>query len=179
MILDTFETLYDRTPPTWLRKTETAALMAVFARAFQVDPPNVAGLSAADALAAFREFTAACMGAALVDEDAAKLFRRRLGAQALALGDGVRRLLKVRPSAAFRVARFLYSGIGIRVEGALPGAIRFCPCSFAARYTPADCWFMSAFDEGFMRGISGMHDVELVFSCRLTQGASCCLARFE
>jgi hypothetical protein len=82
----------------------------------------------------------------------------------------------VRPSNAFRLVRFLYRGIGIELSGELPDAVRFGPCSFAQRYTPADCWFMSAFDEGFMCGIMGIEG-ELCFECRLTDGSPCCRAQ--
>ena len=58
------------------------------------------------------------------------------------------------------------------------GGLRFGPCSFSQRYSPRCCWFMSAFDEGFLRGLLGT-DARLVFSCRLTEGAACCRARFE
>lgn len=177
-MLGAFETLYDRVPPAWLRKVEAMALAGVFAEAFEVEPPDMRNMGAAASLDAFMEFTAACMEAAQVDEALAGRYRERLGAGAIELGVRVRKMLLMRPSAAFRVTRFFYRGIGITIEGSIPGEIRFCPCAFAARYTPEDCRFMSAFDEGFMRGISGMGSADLVFSCRLTEGASCCRARF-
>ena len=179
MILGAFETLFDRMPPLWLRKFEAAVLMDVFADAFEVEPPSSGHLGADDALAAFRDFTAACMEAALADRDVAEGYRARLGEAACQLGTKVRRALHVRPSQAMRITRFLYRGISIELSGELPGALRFGPCCFASRYTPADCWFMSAFDEGFMRGITGCEEGILVFSCRLTEGAVCCRAWFD
>ena len=130
------------------------------------------------ALEVFREFTAACMEAALVDEETAKAYRARLGTEARELGRRVRLAVPVHPCDSFRLVRFFYRGIGIELAGEVPGAMRFGPCSFAQRYTPADCWFMSAFDEGFMCGVMGVEG-ELCFDCRLTEGAACCRARLE
>ena len=179
MILGAFEALYDRMPPKWLRKVEAAAVLGVFAEAFDVKPPETEDMRAEQVLFAFREFTAACMEAALADRAVAERYRARLGDSAFRLGARVRRMLNVRPSQAFRVTRFLYRGIGIELSGELPGAVCFGPCYFAERYTPDVCWFMAAFDEGFMRGITGCHSADLAFSCRLTEGAPCCRARFE
>ena len=176
MILDAFETMLDRTPPEWLRKLEVGALRGAFAKAFDVEPPALEDLSADEALAAYREFTAACMEAALADEGVAAAYRARLGEEARELGRKVRATVPVRPSSAFRLVKFFYRGIGIELSGEAPGAVRFGPCSFAQRYTPADCWLMSAFDEGFICGIKGIEGT-LCFDCRLTEGAACCRAR--
>ena len=178
MMLDAFETRYDGEPPAWLRKVEAEALMEGFAEAFDVEPPQLESLSADEALAAFREFTAACMDAASEDAGVAARYRARLGERAYDLGVKVRSLLMVRRSQALHVTRFFYRGIGIELTGELPGALRFGSCSFAQRYTPANCWFMSAFDEGFMRGMMGDRKAEcsLSFTCRLTEGAPCCRA---
>ncbi|MBQ9004068.1 MAG: hypothetical protein IJ087_19670 [Eggerthellaceae bacterium] len=168
-----FETLLDHTPPAWVRRLEATVLMRTFARAFDVEPPTPATLPA------FREFTAACMEAASVDPDIAARYRDRLGQAAYALGARVRVLFAVCPSQAFRVTRFFYRGIGIELTGGLPGNLWFGPCYFAARYTPHDCCFMSAFDEGFMRGIVGDASDALVFASRITEGAPCCCARLQ
>ena len=166
------------TPPAWARKAEVAVIMGVFAKAFSVDPPALGPLSADEALAAFREFTAACMEAALVDEKVATAYRERLGAGGLSLGMQLRSALNVSDGSAFPFAQLLYRGIGIELSRDEMGGLRFCPCSFAQRYSPQCCWFMSAFDEGFLRGLLRV-DAHLVFSCRLTEGAPCCRARFE
>ena len=186
MILASFETLLDVTPPSFARKFEVAVLMGAFAEAFDVEPPAVGDLTADEALRAFREFTAACMEAALADEATARKYRARLREVALRLGSQVRSMLRPRAASVFRLTQALYRGIGIELRGDsqscvapyFPGALEFGPCSFAQRYTSADCWFMSAFDEGFMCGIAGV-DAQLSFSCRLTEGATCCRACFR
>lgn len=166
-------------PPAWMRKLEAAMLMRVFCRAFGVEAPVLRGLDTDGSLYMFQEFTAACMELAQQYDDLAALLRTRLGDAALTLGRAVRLLAPLPRGARLWLARYLYRGIGIGVKEVHPNLLRFCPCSFARRYTPADCWFMSAFDEGFLRGILGQRDADLVFSCRLTQGASCCMARFD
>ena len=148
-------------------------LMRAFARAFGVEPPKRATLED------FRAFTAACMEEALRDRAAAERYRAALGEEAFSLGTRVRRALHVGPGSALRITQRLYRGIGIELTGELPGELRFERCFFAERYTPGACWLMSAFDEGFMRGITGMPEGELVFSCRLTEGCPCCCARFS
>ena len=178
MMYEALQKMLGWAPPAWVRKVEVAVIMGTFADAFGVDPPAVANRSADEALAAFREFTAACMEAALEDERAAAYYRERLGAGGLALGSQLRSALNVSASSSFPFAQFLYRGIGIELTSDEAGGVRFGPCSFAQRYSPECCWFMSAFDEGFLRGIMGV-DARLEFSCRLTEGAPCCRARFE
>jgi len=178
MMLAAFEKMLGWPPPAWVRKVEAALIMGVFAEAFDVEPPACEDLTADEALFAFREFTAACMEAALADEQVAAAYRERLGAGGLALGAQLRSTLRVRPSSAFPFAQLLYRGIGIELTSDEEGGLRFGPCSFSQRYSPRCCWFMSAFDEGFLRGLLGT-DARLVFSCRLTEGAACCRARFE
>ena len=195
-------------------------LMGAFAKAFDVEAPALEDLTADEALAAFRAFTAACMEAALADEEVAAAYRASLGAEARALGRKVRAAAPIGSEQAFLLVRFFYRGIGIELSGERLGAmvderlgamagerpdsfscypsgerpgamaderpcdpstsqaiaVRFGPCSFSQRYTPEDCRFMSAFDEGFMCGIMGIEG-DLRFECRLTEGAACCRAR--
>lgn len=154
-------------------------LMRVFCHAFDVEAPALRGLDDSEALYVFREFTASCMEMAQRHDGLAALLRSRLGDAALRLGRAVRVLVPSPRGVYLWLARYLYRGIGIEVEEVQPNLLRFYPCSFARRYTSADCWFMSAFDEGFLRGILGQQDADLVFFCRLTEGASCCMARFD
>lgn len=178
MMHETIEKLLDETPPAWLRTFEAAALMGVFAQAFEVKAPATEDLSAEQALALFREFTAACMDIALEDEEVAAFYRTRLGQEACAFGRKLRRALPLSHEHAVRLVRYLYRGIGIELAGELPGDVRFGPCSFAQRYSPGNCWLMSAFDEGFICAMLGVEGA-LQFDCRLTEGAACCRARLE
>ena len=162
----------------WVSRLEVAVLMRAFCRAFGVEAPSLKGLRASEALRTYREFTAACMELAQRSDEVALLLRSRLEDAAYDLGRMVRACVPWPSKARFWLVRMLYSGIGIGVAQVDQDLLRFCPCSFAQRYSPLDCWFMSAFDEGFLRGILGRKGADLVFFCRITQGASCCMARF-
>ena len=170
--------MMSRDMPARYRKIEVDVLLRSFSRAFGVEAPSLRGQSAHQALLTYREFTASCMELAQRDERVEKFLRARLGDEAQKLGRRVRRWVPGAAARPLELAQYLYRGIGIGLSGELPGELRFAPCAFAARYTPEDCWFMSAFDEGFIRGISGIEDASLTFACRLTQGDSCCMARF-
>ena len=178
MMLAAFEKMLSWPPPAWVRKVEAAVIMGVFANAFDVDAPALEDRPADECLAVFREFTAACMEEALKGGSAAAPYRERLGVGGFRLGSQLRDMLNVRSTSAFPFAQFVYRGIGIELASDGSGNLQFGPCSFAQRYSPECCWFMSAFDEGFLRGLLGTN-AHLVFSCRLTEGAPCCLARFE
>ena len=141
-------------PPAWVRKVEVAAILGVFAKAFDVDPPALEDRPVEECLPVFREFTAAWIGSQL------------------------RSTLNVRASSSFAFAQFLYRGIGIELTADESGGLKFGPCFFSERYTPEDCWFMSAFDEGFLCGIMGIEG-SLCFNCRLTEGAACCRAELR
>ena len=178
MMLAAFQKMLGWPPPAWVRKAEAAVIMGVFANAFDVDTPALEDRPADECLAVFREFSAACMEEALKGGSAAAPYRERLGAGGFRLGSQLRDMLHVSSTSAFPFAQFVYRGIGIELASDGSGNLQFGPCSFAQRYSPAYCWFMSAFDEGFLRGLFGT-DAHLVFSCRLTEGAPCCRARFE
>ena len=165
------------TPPGWLRKVETRVICGVFAKAFEVDAPHMRGLRPAEALYSLREFTAEQMEVALADGRASDC-RARLGVRARALGTRVRRVLPIGQKTRTRLVRYVYRGIGIELHGPIPGELRFGPCSFAQRYSPACCALMSAFDEGFVCGLMGLCG-PLEFESRLTEGSTCCLARIR
>lgn len=164
--------------PTWFRKLELIVLMRAFGRAFGVETPGFRGLSVEESLLIYREFTASCIELALQDKRLAEYLRKRLGSEALALGKKLKLLTVLPKGDAASLASLLYQGIGIGFTAETRDTFRFCPCFFAGRYTSDDCLFMSAFDKGFLRGIFGRTEAKLIFSCRLTQGASCCLASF-
>ena len=178
MILGAFDLVLDGTPPVWLRKLEAKVLMRTFAQAFDVEPPSLDNMTADEALATFRIFTAACMEAARSDKHTEAIYRARLRTHALTLGRKIRMATPIHPASAFSLIRYLYRGIGINLEAESSENMRFKSCSFAQTYTPADCWMMSAFDEGIMCGILGIAPT-LRFEYRLTEGAACCRAHFE
>lgn len=177
-MLPVFEKMLGMAPPAWVRKVEVAVILGVFAEAFDVDPPALEDRPANECLYVFREFTAACMEEALKGGKAAISYRDRLGSSGFRLGLRIREMLNVSAASAFPFAQFLYRGIGIELAREDSGCLKFESCSFAQRYSPECCLFMSAFDEGFLCGLLEV-DARLVFSCRLTEGAPCCRACYE
>ncbi len=173
-----FPAVSARRPAALVRKIEVSLLMRTFCEAFDVVSPKLSGLSADQALRLFVEYTAACMELAQGDKRIAHYQRARLGMCAQKLGRRVRMLCPVSDAGRYALARYLYAGIGIELNGTPPESLCFGPCAFSRRYTSDDCWFMSAFDEGFLRGLWSCEQADLVFSCRLTQGANCCRAHF-
>ena len=185
MILAAFEKVLNLPPPAWVRKVEVAAILGVFAKAFDVDPPALEDRPVDECLPVFREFTAACMEAALVDEQVAAMYRTRLREGGFRIGSQLRSTLNVRASSSFAFAQFLYRGIGIELAADESGDLRFGPCFFSERYTPEDCWFMSAFDEGFLCGIMGTDSLARGKDCDMAKaivvgsGAGGCMAAKE
>ena len=128
-------------------------------------------------LFAFREFSAACMEEALRSPSYADGRKERLRALAEDLGRRVRGVLSPDDVELAGLVTRLYAIIGIDVEGTVPGALTFRRCYFSARYTPALCAFMSAFDDGFISGLCG--GGRLMFDSRITEGNPGCEACFE
>ena len=169
--------LFRKPLPDKLKRAGVAALLGVFAETFDVQPPDVSSMSCPDALYTFREFSAACMEEALASPAYAQARRADLESRARNLGSTARRLLKPRDAELPELVSALYAAIEIQVEGDMPGRLRFHRCYFSERYTPGLCWFMSAFDSGFVGGLAG--GGSLSFESRLTEGAPCCMALFE
>ncbi|MBR3224487.1 MAG: hypothetical protein IKF78_04105 [Atopobiaceae bacterium] len=160
-----------------LRKVEVAVLLRSFSRALGVGSPSLRGANGDEALRIYGAFTAACLQMALEDERTTRYVRRRLGEEAFALGVRLRPLARACPQGAHGLASLLYRGIRIELAWESDDRARFGPCAFAAHYSPSVCGLMSAFDEGFLRGILNRPEARLEFTCRITEGAPCCCAR--
>jgi len=165
----------DRPFPDALRSIGIQVLCDDFARTFEVVAPGVAGMPAERALRTFREFSAACIEEALASPSYAAARRADLEVRARALGARVRAVLKPDDSELAALVRALYAAIEIDVFRDASGCYVFRRCSFATRYTPAVCAFMSAFDSGFVGGLCAAGRLE--FESRLTEGAPSCRAR--
>lgn len=166
----------DKPIPDAVRIVVIRVLLGVFCRVFDVRAPEVVTLPANEALRAFREFSAACMEAALESSSFAQSRREELEEQAYRLGMRVRAALAPNDDELMPLVSWLYSAIDITVVGSIPGELVFQRCSFSVRYTPALCAFMSAFDSGFVGGVCGGGG--LAFSERITAGAPCCRALY-
>jgi hypothetical protein len=164
--------------PGPVRKKYFRELAERTARAFEVPPPDLAGLAAEEARRLFARFSHACASGLAADAAARTLAEQRLRAEAMALGRRLASALGVRTrSEVLRAARLLYGSIQIDFRGDERGRIHISGCSFADVYSPATCRTIAALDEGLLVGLAG--GGTLTFSARLTEGAPACLARFD
>ncbi|MBR1633497.1 MAG: hypothetical protein IJ682_00385 [Lachnospiraceae bacterium] len=157
------------TPPLFVR-LELQILLDTTARAFAVPSRRIWQLSAQNALRAYAAFTTECMQNASIRPG-------RLYRTAFALGHRLRRLTGFTDDAELsRLVVLLYRGIGITIDGHLPGEIAVPSCFFSRYYTPKQCALMSCVDAGVIAGLYG--GGRLVFTERITEGCQQCLAEF-
>jgi len=100
---------------------------------------------------------------------------RRLYALSFALGARLRRATGFTdPGDLRRLVFWLYRGIGIAMDGELPGGITVSRCFFSDYYASRACAVMSRMDSGIVGGVMG--GGRLVFTERITEGRPCCKA---
>ncbi len=156
--------------PGWFRYLELRILMGTAADAFGISRRRIrAGLRRGK----FSDFAAFTAAASRHRADPARLYLA-----AFLLGRKVRRITGFTDAEDLRRLVFLlYRGIGISMEGTLPGCITVTECAFSSFYAPAQCRLMSAMDSGVIAGLFG--GGKLVFSRRITEGCPCCRACFQ
>lgn len=155
------------------RRIEIQLLTNLTARALRQKPRRTWTLPNDEALHAYAVFTRDQLQQSPPDDE----LLRRMTAEACTMGRRLRRvffLRRQRDIEQFVVA--LYRGIGITLEGQLPGTLCFRRCFFSRYYTPEVCLAASALDEGIMRGLTG--GGRLRFEQRITEGCACCRATF-
>jgi hypothetical protein len=163
--------------PNYLKKRKLEELFSLTGRAFGEGPPAAEGLSLRRMRRLYAEFSKDAAARALGDPAGAAAVEGRLFEEALAFGRGLRGELRVAtPGEVMAAARVLYRGLGIDLRGATSGEIVVRRCAFERQYSPEVCRLMSRLDAGVLAGLAGGGRLE--FSERLTEGASCCRARF-
>jgi len=158
----------DRHTPSVLRTVEIRILCRWTANAFHMQAPAVHTLHAGKALRQYAVFSQKCL--TQPGADPAYIYRtaRRLGRR-------LRRITGFSDSRdCARLVFWLYRGIGITMDGKLPGEITVSTCYFSRFYAPAQCALMSHMDSGIISGICG--GGKLCFSRRITQGDDACRA---
>ena len=134
--------------------------------------PQIWHLPQEQALAAYTAYTTACMSGL----SASAADKKRIARCAYRLGRKIRRITGfTRQEDLERLVFYLYSNIGIKMTGHLPGEIIIPSCFFSNIYTPDQCKAMSLMDRGVISGICG--GGKLLFSERLTQGCGRCRAQ--
>ena len=165
--------------PPALKRIVLRELYLATARAFDAAPPARLGrLSHAALLESYAAFTKAKRSAFSRTRSRTALVEERLYREARALGDRLRRALKLRtPGEIMAASKILYAALGIDFEGREPGEVTIRRCYFSRFYTAGICRMMSSADAGVAAGLSG--GGRLAFSQRITEGADVCLARLE
>ena len=165
--------------PPGLKKMILKELYLATARAFEVAPPaGLDRLSHASLLESYAAFTTSEAGRLLGDPARAARAEERLFDEARALGEAMRRALRLRTGRDILAAsRVVYAALGIDFEGRETGEAVIRRCYFSRFYTAGICKLMSSADAGAAAGLSG--GGRLVFSQRITQGAEACLARLD
>ncbi len=160
--------------PGFVRKKKLAKLFSITADAFGIPMPSLEKLTVRDCLRTYALFTKKQSGEALSagreDEVKEKLYHN-----ALLLGTALRREFGVRNfTDAMKLARLVYSIVGIDFRGEASGGVTVERCFFSRFYSPSVCGIMSSLDAGLLAGISG--GGRLDFYRRITAGAECCRA---
>ena len=154
------------------RRIELQQLMDLTARAFRKPGKRVWTLPPDKGLEVYAGYTAGHLREGV---DAELL--RRMNLEAYRVGKRLRRIFRIRTQEQAESLIFsLYKNIGIDMSGSIPGDIYVSRCYFCRHYTPEVCLAASALDEGIISGLAGKG--ALSFSQRLTDGCSCCRARF-
>lgn len=158
---------------TAARRIALQLLMNLTARALRQPPLRIWTLPTDKALQRYADYTFAHL-----KDGADEQLLRRMGDEARRMGQRLRRWLMLRRQDDIeQVVTTLYQGIGIALEGNLPGRLCFRRCYFSGRYTPKVCQAASALDEGIMQGLTG--GGKLTFQQRITEGHQHCLATYQ
>ena len=168
--------LLDHTPAA-VKRQVLVQLFRATAAAFESDMPSLRGLSLEQCLQAYARFTTEQAKDALRRGDHLPELQERLYENAYRLGRMPGGALRVRSvDDVMALSHFLYSILDIELDGSDSGEITIRRCYFSSFYSPEVCQVMSAMDRGLLAGLAG--GGELVFTQRITEGASCCAAQF-
>ena len=163
--------------PPLIQKQALALLFRFTAAAFQSDMVRLSGLSREQCLREYARFTTERAEQALRSGADLTALRERLYRNAYRLGRAAGWLLGVRTvEDVMALGRRLYGVLDIEFDGTGSGEITISRCYFSDFYSPEVCRLMSAMDRGLLAGAAGTGD--LVFLQRLTEGQTCCRARF-
>lgn len=166
--------------PSAVKKKKLEELFCLTADAFQCKVPEIKGLTYRETLEKFAAFTRDEAQSALTSGDDLAALKTRLYANALALGEKLRKRFGIKTlSDAMAMSRILYRILSIDFQGNPQGEIVIRRCFFSDVYSSQICEVISALDKGVVAGLSG--GGKFSFDQRITEGESCCKAkiRFE
>jgi hypothetical protein len=154
------------------------ALFRATARGFDHPVPQLAGLSAAECLLRYAQFTQRQATELLLDGDDLPAVQERLYRNAYELGRVCRSVSRIGTvEGAMALARVLYRLLDIEFQGDEVGDVVVSRCYFSRFYSGQVCQVMSAVDRGLFAGLSDGR--QLLFSARITEGQGRCRAHLH
>ncbi|MCD7724713.1 MAG: hypothetical protein LUI12_04070 [Clostridiales bacterium] len=157
---------------------ELQILMRQTAKAFAVNAPKTAGLSAKEILKAYAQFTAKEALRAMQSGQNLETLCQKLYQMAYVLGSRLRRWLNPKNEEdCLAIITMLYRNIGIQICEEETGHFCVRKCYFSSFYTREICNVISAIDKGIFAGV--YQGGKLSFRERITEGCSVCRADFR
>ena len=161
--------------PEFLKKKGLEALYDITANGLQCSAPALNGEAYEDCLQEYALFTRERTLQALNEGEDVSELRKRLFRNSYEYGKKIRNNLNITSQKEVnRVSKYLYKNIYSDFYGNEHGGISITNCYFSKYYTPNICKVTSALDAGLISGLQG--GGYLVFSDRITEGASSCKA---
>jgi len=163
--------------PAFIKKKKIRELFALTADAFLTETPDLSGLSYAELLDKYAVFSKEQAEYYLESGQDPEALHSRLYHNALKMGEGIKKSLRISTFAEARNAlRLIYSLLAIDFRCDSRGHILIKQCFFSRFYSDKVCRIISALDEGLAAGLSGG---KLRFERRITDGNDCCKAYLE
>lgn len=163
--------------PEFIKNQKLIELFRLTADAFQIELPELRGLSFAECLAKYAEFTKQQAESYLQSDRPIEDVKFRLYQNSFILGQNLRKSLRIITFAeAVTALKIIYKVIGIDFQCDQQGEIVIKQCFFSKYYSGEVCMLISSLDEGLAAGLSG--GGRLGFNQRITEGNCCCKGYF-
>lgn len=164
--------------PEFIKKRKLHELFRLTADAFQSELPELHGLSFAECLLKYAQFTREQAEDCARGSGSLEEVKHRLYQNSYVFGQNLRKTLHVATwEQAVRALQAIYKIMGIDLECDGQGEIIIKQCFFSKYYSQEVCKLISALDDGIAAGLSG--GGRLRFTHRITEGASHCKAYFS
>jgi hypothetical protein len=163
--------------PSSVKRKRLKQLFTLTADAFGKDVPSMEDASLDEIIDRYARFTREEAEKSIVRPEEMEKVRERLYKNALAMGDELRRVYRIRTRRdALRMGRLIYKVLKIDFRGDGECGVVIRQCFFSDYYSAGVCALISAIDEGMMAGLTS--GLRLQFMKRITDGNDCCSAFF-
>ena len=163
--------------PEFIKRKKLKDLFRLTADAFQVELPELKGISYNDCLSKYALFTKEQAEVYLKSGLPLEEVKQRLYQKSLAFGKKLRKSLHITAwEDAVKVLEVIYKLIEIDLNYGRQGEIIVRKCFFSRYYSGEVCRLISYLDEGLAEGLSG--GGRLCINQRITEGCCCCKGYF-